>query len=207
MSPIVGLKAFSYVSKDTQTVDILTAIGVNITSPTSGEVLNTDTVTMEWTGIEVPDIITSYAVRLYNGTWHQVGKSTSYTFNNVADGQHLVTVKGINVVGNEVEMSVTFNVRTSAGGEGGADGVPIVLIIGVSVAVAMAAVAIYFLKIRKDESTEEQKSLTLCLSPRAPRPYLFYLPLLSPRRTKNGTNFIFKHQTRFSCLAVVCIMF
>ncbi|NIQ07932.1 MAG: hypothetical protein GWO20_20105, partial [Candidatus Korarchaeota archaeon] len=132
-----------------KTVDILTAIGATVTSPVSGEVLTTDTVTVEWAGITVPNIVVSYAVRLDDDAWQPVGDDTKYTFSNVADGQHNVTVKGVNTVGNEVQMSVTFNVSTGAGG------LSTTLIAGIGgiVTVVVVAVAIYFLKIRKGAAT------------------------------------------------------
>ncbi|MEF8873948.1 MAG: S8 family serine peptidase [Candidatus Thermoplasmatota archaeon] len=64
---------------------------LSIDSPTEGEVFTTDEVTVEWTG---DPQINSYEVRLNEDPPIDVGSSTQYTFTNLAEGTHKVSVTG-----------------------------------------------------------------------------------------------------------------
>ncbi|MFP4607975.1 MAG: Ig-like domain-containing protein, partial [Candidatus Aenigmatarchaeota archaeon] len=88
----------------------ITAVGVDITSPTEGEFLSQKDVTVEWTSQEAD----YHEVRLDEGTWTDVGTNTSHTFLDLNDGEHLVDVKAVNeTFGNSAQDNVNFTVDTT----------------------------------------------------------------------------------------------
>jgi len=104
----------------TITVDT-TAPSVTITSPTDGSTVSTSDVTVEWTGDDGSGTgIEHYEVRCYNTTWDSgwinVGKSTSYTFTGLADGDYTVEVVAYDYAGNAGSDSVSFTVSTQQQG-------------------------------------------------------------------------------------------
>jgi len=82
---------------------------VSITSPTPGEYITTSDVTVTWTGGDNYGI-DHYEVCLDSGTWIDVGTSTSHTFTSVADGDHTVSVKAVDVANNTKFDIVLFTV-------------------------------------------------------------------------------------------------
>ena len=96
----------------TFTVDI-TPPSVNITSPSDGEYVNTTDVTITWSGDDNIGI-DHYEVRIDDGSWIDVGSSTSYTFTGLSEGSHVVDVKVIDRAGNIDMDSVSFTVDITA---------------------------------------------------------------------------------------------
>ncbi|MHA1395074.1 MAG: hypothetical protein ACTSRZ_16340, partial [Promethearchaeota archaeon] len=67
---------------------------VSISSPLNNSYLNYNNITIQWEGSPAQGYgVENYVVWLDSGTQHVLGSSTtSYTFNNVPDGQHIVHV-------------------------------------------------------------------------------------------------------------------
>jgi len=102
----------------TITVDT-TAPTVAISSPSDGETLTTSDVTVSWSGDDGSGTgIEHYEVRCYNSTWDSgwinVGKDTSYTFTNLADGSYTVIVEAYDYAGNIGSDNVSFTINTVA---------------------------------------------------------------------------------------------
>ena len=83
---------------------------VTITSPEDGAILDTDTVTVEWT---VSDEAATVETRLDDGDW-EPATGDSATFSDLDDGEHTVDVRATNLVDASSTDSVTFTVSTDA---------------------------------------------------------------------------------------------
>ncbi len=80
---------------------------LNITSPTKGEIVGGN-VNVSWNGSSSID---NYSIRLNDGELINVNESTQYTFENLSDGDYLVSVFGY--TDNETGFdSITFTVDT-----------------------------------------------------------------------------------------------
>jgi len=91
---------------DTQPPDI------NIYSPTNNSYVGTSDVTIYWYGYDASGI-DHYEVKLDDGSWINVGLSTSYTFYNLQCGEHIVYVKAIDNNNNVGVVSIIFTVDTT----------------------------------------------------------------------------------------------
>ncbi|WXG41788.1 MAG: NosD domain-containing protein [Candidatus Freyarchaeum deiterrae] len=86
---------------------------VAITSPSNSMTFNTGSVTVNWTGSDTGGTGISYCdVRIDNGSWINMGTSTSYTFSNLSDGLHIVDVRAWDLAGNNATASVSFTVAS-----------------------------------------------------------------------------------------------
>ncbi len=81
---------------------------VDIISPQDQSMVNTSDVTAQWQGDGDVD---HYEIRKDGGAWEDVGTSTSKSF-TFSEGQHNVTVKVYDSVGNSNSDMVTFTVDT-----------------------------------------------------------------------------------------------
>ncbi len=95
------------------TVDAILS-SLEITSPSNGAVLSNSDVTISWSGSDSTSGIDHYEVRIDNGSWINAGTATQYTFTSVSDGTHTVDVKAVDVAGNNVTVTVSFTVDTTA---------------------------------------------------------------------------------------------
>jgi len=82
-------------------------------SPTSGQILGTSDVYVEWSATENATEIKYFEVRLDDGDWINVTLQTNYTFEDVDDGNHTVYVRAINTAGFESYDYVEFIVDTT----------------------------------------------------------------------------------------------
>jgi hypothetical protein len=82
---------------------------ITITSPADGAVLDTDSVTVEWTS---SDLEASVDARLDGGGWQDV-TGDSATFSDLADGEHTVDVRATDAAENTATDSVTFTVSVA----------------------------------------------------------------------------------------------
>lgn len=85
---------------------------VEITSPEDGTTIETDSVMVQWTSQEGTYQIIRHEVRLNTGTWIDVGVALQHTFEDLEDGEYTVTVRVVDLHGNEDTDSVTFTVDT-----------------------------------------------------------------------------------------------
>ena len=96
----------------TFTVDLSSPM-INITSPQNGEIIPSNSVSLEWEGYDKYTGINEYYVRIDGGNWSSVGKNTGYIFQNVEDGMHRAEVKAIDEANNENTTFVDFVVDTT----------------------------------------------------------------------------------------------
>ena len=140
-----GLVSICY--QDTITLDT-TPPTISITSPDEGAEIRSSSLTITWNGSDATSGIDHYEIRLYGGSWINVGTNTTYTFAGVGDGRHAVEVKAFDKAGWSQVVSVNFTVNTSQI-RGGPEYKEELTIIGVVVTIVALATAMYLLKIRK----------------------------------------------------------
>ena len=86
---------------------------IDIENPKEEEKLDRKDVNVSWDANGILSEISHYKVRLGYGAWLDVEENrSSYIFENLDDGNHSVTVKAVDEVGNEAEKSVNFTVDT-----------------------------------------------------------------------------------------------
>jgi hypothetical protein len=86
---------------------------LTITAPTAGVYLRIMPVKVQWTGSDSGSGISNYGVKLDSGVWVSVSSTANgYSFFNVAQGKHTVSVKATDKGGNYITASVTFTVDT-----------------------------------------------------------------------------------------------
>ena len=112
--------------------------GVTITSPGQGEVVQGDTVTVEWTVQAGTFEVAKTEIRLDDGDWIDATGKTSYTFKGLSEGNHTVTVRVTDEAGNVVEASVEFTVEIPPGLE------PLRKLRLMTIVVSVASVVIMF---------------------------------------------------------------
>lgn len=93
----------------TENVDT-TDPSVSITSPEDGAIVNSATVTVEWSSSDAQSGIDHNEYRLDSGTWVSVGSSTSHTFDSLDEGEHTVDIRATNGRGLTSTDTVTFTV-------------------------------------------------------------------------------------------------
>jgi len=83
---------------------------ISIISPTSGEILASSSVTTSWFASDTQSGIDHCQVKLDGRSWISTGTATNYTFTNVTEGSHMITVRAFNGAGNTSKASVSFSV-------------------------------------------------------------------------------------------------
>ncbi len=111
---LVNVRAWDVTGKNTVasvnfTVDT-TPPDIEIMFPVSGELLNREDVTVEWTGSDSTTGIDRYQLRLGNGGWIDVGKDEYYTFLGLSEGEYLFELRGWDTAGNSRRVTVNFTV-------------------------------------------------------------------------------------------------
>jgi len=82
-------------------------------SPESGSVFNTTSVKLEWDCYDTGVGMGKAHVSLDGGNWKQAASVDSHTFFNLSDGNHTVTVRAFDMIGNQAETSIFFIVDTT----------------------------------------------------------------------------------------------
>ena len=81
----------------------------------------------------------------------------SYNFSGLADGVHNVTVKAIDIAGNEVYRTIRFIVRTSGSG-GGISGDLILFSVNLAIIILVIAAAVAIMKrMKRSPPTESDE--------------------------------------------------
>jgi len=132
--------------QDTITLDT-TPPTISITSPDEGAEIRSSSPTITWNGTDATSGIDHYEIRLYGGSWINVGTNTTYTFAGLGDGRRTVEVKAFDKAGYSQVVSVNFTVNTSQIGGGGPEYTEGLAIIGVIVILVALATAAYLLKV------------------------------------------------------------
>ncbi len=114
----VTLKVTDNIGKsntDTCTVRVedTTSPTISIKNPKEGDLFNTGSVSISWTGSDSGSGIDHYEIKLDDGSWNNVGTSTGYTFTSITDGTHTVYVKAYDKAGNSATDYVSFSIDTT----------------------------------------------------------------------------------------------
>ncbi|MEF8873098.1 MAG: NosD domain-containing protein [Candidatus Thermoplasmatota archaeon] len=86
---------------------------VDILQPSERELIGEESITILWEGEGEGTEIEYYEVRIDEGPWIEVGMDTSYTFDNIEDGEHTVGVQATNGLGNAAIDRTTLKVDTT----------------------------------------------------------------------------------------------
>jgi hypothetical protein len=86
---------------------------ISITSPPSYTESKSSTMTFDWEGSDAETGINHYEIKLNENDWINVGMDTSYTFSNLPDGNHVISVKAVDKAGNSETTSINLTVNTS----------------------------------------------------------------------------------------------
>jgi len=99
---------------DTCIVNVVDTVNptISIASPNDGDILNTQSVTIYWSGSDFGSGIDHYEIKIDSDTWKNVGTASSYTFTSLSDGTHTVYVKAVDVAGNEAIDSIEIIIDT-----------------------------------------------------------------------------------------------
>ena len=90
----------------------VTPPSIMITAPTDGQVIQSNSVSVAWTGSDAESGIGHYEVKLDDGTWTAVGTNTQHTFSALSDGTHTAYVMAVDNAGNTATDRVDFTVDT-----------------------------------------------------------------------------------------------
>ena len=106
----------SDVEKESNTVTIIVLDNVpptvSITAPNEGDLINSSSVTVNWTGSD-NGAIAYYEIRSDSGSWINKSLSTNHTF-TPGDGPHTVWVRATDEFGNPDTTYVSFTIDTTA---------------------------------------------------------------------------------------------
>lgn len=81
---------------------------INITSPVNCSQIRLTYLQVTWNGSDAGSGISFYEVKLDDNSWSQVEKNTKYTFNDLSEGNHVVSIKAHDMVGNTREATINF---------------------------------------------------------------------------------------------------
>lgn len=87
---------------------------VSITAPSDGSVINSTTITVQWTGSDNGSGVDHYEINLDQGGWLDVGTRTSQDFTDLSNGTHSAQVRAFDEAGNTAQDSVSFAVDSVA---------------------------------------------------------------------------------------------
>ncbi len=86
---------------------------VSITEPLADDEFGESSVDIAWTGSDGGSGIAGYSIRVDEGSWVNVAMATTYTFDDLEDGDHMVEVMATDAAGNTASASVSFLVDTT----------------------------------------------------------------------------------------------
>lgn len=86
---------------------------VTITSPIVGSVVKSADVTVTWTAADAHSGVDRVEVALDGGAFEEIGKATSATFYRLENGEHDVTVRVWDGVGNHKDATIIFEVKVN----------------------------------------------------------------------------------------------
>jgi len=118
---------------------------ITIAYPVNASEITSSTVTATWTGFDATSGVNNYEVKLDSSSWINVKSSTTQTFTNLTDGQHIVYVKTTDGAGLSNQESVSFTVTSNPFA-------PLVLggTIAIAVVILVVGVAIFvYVRMRK----------------------------------------------------------
>jgi hypothetical protein len=126
------------------TVDV-TPPSLTILSPFPGSTVRTFMLSASWHGSDEIAGIDHYEIRIDNDPWINTGSNTTYTFKNVPDENHTISVKAIDKVSLSERKTVSFIINTTP--RDGSEWTNLIIVIGLITAVMLTVgVRIRFLK-------------------------------------------------------------
>jgi fibronectin type 3 domain-containing protein len=87
---------------------------ITITSPPDNTYVNSDSLSVEWTGSDGISGIDHFEIKLDNNNWVDIGMGTIYTLLSLVEGAHEIHVKAVDKIGNTNQASVTVIVDLHA---------------------------------------------------------------------------------------------
>ena len=87
---------------------------ISIVSPADGYAFPVSSVLVEWNGSDGVSGIDHYEIRMDSGSWVDVGTDTNHTFSGLAEGNHTVDVRAVDMAGNDGTDSISFWVDLTA---------------------------------------------------------------------------------------------
>ncbi len=88
---------------------------VYFVSPEDGEVLNKDTLTVEWNYSDTPSGMNHFQIRINEGDWNQVSEFREYDFTRLSDGRYTVEIRAVDNAGNIGNETIVFEIHTESG--------------------------------------------------------------------------------------------
>jgi len=148
-----GISTVQFYSKDNAGNNELmknVIVKIDKTAPTltfnqsSGMTVTKNYTFIGWIGADATSGINHFEVSIDGGAFVSVGMAMSHNFSGLADGTHNVTVKTIDVAGNEVVQTIQFTVDTSVSG--------ILILYGAIVAIIiLAIIAVIVILMKKNK--------------------------------------------------------
>ncbi|OPY33227.1 MAG: Y_Y_Y domain protein [Methanomassiliicoccales archaeon PtaU1.Bin124] len=105
-------RAGNYVERVVNFTLDATAPVLSITEPSSGFATNETSVTVEWGASDAISGLAGYRFRIDGGSWSDLSSTVSYEFADLSNGQHNVTVRAVDNLGNTAERYIVFTVDT-----------------------------------------------------------------------------------------------
>jgi len=87
---------------------------IDITSPEDGAILNSDMITITWSGYDDMSGIDHFELRLNDEEWMEVGRANSHTFTGLSDGEHHLEIRARNHAELESTDELTFEIATES---------------------------------------------------------------------------------------------
>jgi len=117
---------------------------------TAGFKATVDYVVISWIGSDATSGISYFEISIDGGAFTSVDMGMSHNFSGLADGTHNVTIKAIDVAGNEVSKTIQFTVETSVSGAGTSDNLMLYgAIVAIIIAIIVAVIVIMMRKKKK----------------------------------------------------------
>jgi len=89
-----------------------TGPALTISEPSSGFVTNGTSVTVTWGASDAISGLSGYQYRIDGGAWSALSSAVSHEFSGLSNGQHNVTVRAVDNLGNTADRYIVFTVDT-----------------------------------------------------------------------------------------------
>jgi len=116
---------------------------------TAGLEATVDHVLISWNGSDATSGIDHFEVSIDGGAFVSVGTNMSHNFSGLADGTHNITIRAIDVAGNEVDRTIQVTVQTIASGAGTSGDL---MLYGAIVTITVIILATIFIMMRKKKA-------------------------------------------------------
>lgn len=87
---------------------------ISISAPSDGSVINSTTITVQWTGSDNGSGVDRYEINLDQGGWLDAGTRSSQEFTDLSNGAHSAQVRVFDEAGNTAQDAVSFTIDSVA---------------------------------------------------------------------------------------------